>query len=216
MRPITQSRRAFAASGCRYRVIPGRRLGQTGEERGLGDRQLVERLVEVVERRGGDAVGADAEIDLVEIELEDLVLGEGVLDAEREQRLLDLAAQRDLAAQEEVLGDLLGDGRSPDRPAIVPQPLEVGEDGAQDARAGRFPDGRRSSCPRPRGRPGSGVWGSPRPVRRSASHERTPPSGGRRRRGSGSPSAAGSRPAAGSRADRRRSGAGDRARRRRR
>ena len=42
----------------------------------LGERQLVERLAEVDLRRGGKAVGALAEIDLVDVELQDLVLGE--------------------------------------------------------------------------------------------------------------------------------------------
>ena len=75
------------------------------------------RLVEIDQRGGGDAVGAEAEIDLVEIELEDLLLGIGALDLEREQRFLDLALERDLVGQKEVLGDLLGDGRGALRPA---------------------------------------------------------------------------------------------------
>ena len=40
-----------------------------------------------------------------------LVLGEGLLDAKRQDRLLDLALDRQLVAEQEVLGDLLGDGR---------------------------------------------------------------------------------------------------------
>ena len=48
-------------------MVPRRRLGQAGEERGFADGQLVQRFVEVVERRCGDAIGADAEIDLIEI-----------------------------------------------------------------------------------------------------------------------------------------------------
>ena len=45
-------------------------------------RQLVHRLVEIVQRGGGDAVIAEAEIDLVEIKLEDLVLRIGGFDAQ--------------------------------------------------------------------------------------------------------------------------------------
>ena len=75
------------------RVVVVRRLGQRGEIGRLGERQLVHRLVEIVERRRGDAIGAEAEEDLVEIELEDLVLGVGLLDAEREDRFLDLAVE---------------------------------------------------------------------------------------------------------------------------
>ena len=93
-------------------------FGRRAEERGFGDGQLVERLVEIIERRRGDAVGAAAEIDLVEIELENAVLRENLLDPQREQRLLDLALERDLVGQQEILGDLLGDGRGADRPPI--------------------------------------------------------------------------------------------------
>ena len=73
------------------RIVVLRRLRERGEIGRLGDRELVHRLVEVVERRCRDAVGAKAEIDLVQVKLEDLVLRVGLLDAEREQRLLHLA-----------------------------------------------------------------------------------------------------------------------------
>ena len=42
---------------------------------GLGNRQLVHRFVEIQKRRGGHPVGAEAEIDFIEIELENLLLG---------------------------------------------------------------------------------------------------------------------------------------------
>ena len=119
--------------GLAARIVPGGRLGQAGQERRLGDGELIQRLVEVVERRRRHAVGAEAEIDLVQVQLEDLVLGERPLDPERQQRLLDLARQRDLAGQEEVLGDLLGDGRGPDRPAVLAEVPDVGQRGADDA-----------------------------------------------------------------------------------
>ena len=91
-------------------VIVGtlRQARQVGD---LGDRQFVDRLVEVVERRGRHAVVAEPEIDLVEIELEDLLLGVGLLDPQRQQGFADLAAEAPLVGQEEVLGHLLGDGR---------------------------------------------------------------------------------------------------------
>ena len=54
-------------------IVVGR-LGQRGEIGGLLDRQVRQLLAEVVEGGGGDAIGAHAEIDLVEIELEDPVL----------------------------------------------------------------------------------------------------------------------------------------------
>ena len=83
------------------------------------------RLVEIEQRRGGDAIGAEAEIDLVEIEFEDLVLRIGALDAQRQQRFLDLALERHLVGQQEVLGDLLGDGRGALRAAAAAEVLRV-------------------------------------------------------------------------------------------
>jgi hypothetical protein len=59
----------------------------------------------------GDTVVARAEIDLVEIELEDALLGVGLLDAEGEDGLADLARQGRLVGEQEVLGDLLGQPR---------------------------------------------------------------------------------------------------------
>jgi hypothetical protein len=60
---------------------------------------------------GGEAVGALAEEDLVDVELEDLVLGEVGLDLEGEQHFRELARERLLAREEEGARDLHGDGR---------------------------------------------------------------------------------------------------------
>jgi hypothetical protein len=57
-----------------------------------------------------DAVPPVAEIDVVQIELEDLVLRELLLDPPGEQALADLALVRALRAEQQVLDDLLGDG----------------------------------------------------------------------------------------------------------
>ncbi len=114
-------------------VVVVRPLRQGGEVGRLVDGQLVDRLAEIVERRGRDAVqvaaGHDrAEEDLVEVELEDLVLRVGRLDPERQQRLLDLAVVGLLGGEQEVLGDLLGDGRG----ALPLARLGVGQEGAHD------------------------------------------------------------------------------------
>ena len=114
-------------------MVVVRGLRQRREIGGLGDGQFVHRLAEIVQGGGGDAVIAHAEIDLVEIELEDLVLRVGLLDAEGEQRLLDLADVARLVGQEEVLGDLLGDGRGALRALARAAILEIGEEGAHDA-----------------------------------------------------------------------------------
>ena len=68
-------------------------------------------------RRGPDTVGALAEKNLVDVELEDLVLGEFTLDLQRKQNLVELADVGLLAAEEEIPGDLHGDGAAP-RPLL--------------------------------------------------------------------------------------------------
>jgi len=64
--------------------------------RRLRDGQFIDALVEIGERGGRNAIGAKAEIDFVQVKLEDLVLGVSALDFKREQRLLDLARERNL------------------------------------------------------------------------------------------------------------------------
>ena len=111
-------------------------VGRLGQRREIGrfrGRELVHRLVEIQERGGGDAVGAHAEIDLVEIKLEDSLLGESPLDLHRQQRFLDLARERQLVGQQEVLGDLLGDGRGALRTPPAAVLLHEQHRGARDA-----------------------------------------------------------------------------------
>ncbi len=93
------------------RVQRARLLRQRREIGDLSDGELVHRLVEIVERRGGDAVIAEAEVDLVKIQFEDLVLRVGGLDAQAQQHFADLALDGAVGAQQKILGDLLGDGR---------------------------------------------------------------------------------------------------------
>jgi hypothetical protein len=74
-----------------HRRIARRGLEQAGQKRGLADRQLFGALVEIALRGGLDAIGAGAEIDPVQIEGEDLVLGEFHLQPDGQHQLLDLA-----------------------------------------------------------------------------------------------------------------------------
>ena len=74
-----------------HRVIVVRRLGQGRQIGDLFEREVVERAVEVVEGGGRYAVGTGTQINLVEIELENPVLGESVLDPHGEDGFLDLA-----------------------------------------------------------------------------------------------------------------------------
>ena len=94
-----------------HRRVRGRRLREARDQRGLGERELIEILLEVALRRGRDAPRAGAEIDLVEIDREDRVLRVRRLEPAREDRFLRLARQRLLGA-EELLGDLLRDRRA--------------------------------------------------------------------------------------------------------
>ena len=110
-----------------------RRLRQRRQIGRFRDREFVHRFVEIDQRRGGDAVGAEAEIDFVEIEFEDLVLRIGALDAHRQQGFLDLAGERHLVGQKEVLRDLLGDRRRALRTAVGAVILRVEHRGARHA-----------------------------------------------------------------------------------
>ena len=87
-------------------------------------------MAEVALGRGFDAIGAGAEIDAVEVEFEDLVLGVFMLKPEREDRLLDLARDGALLGQKQVFGELLRQGRAALHAAA---PGDVADDGAADA-----------------------------------------------------------------------------------
>src|SRR5262249_61292178 len=79
-------------------------------------------------RRGLGPVGAGAEIDPVEIMLENLRLAELALEPKREHEFLHLAPERAFLGQKQVLGELLGDGRAALRDAAV---KHVGSHGAE-------------------------------------------------------------------------------------
>src|SRR5256885_7179132 len=73
---------------------------------------MVGAMAEEAPRGGVDAIGAAAEIDAIQIELEDLVLGELALERQRQHALLDFAPEGAAVGQEDVARELLGDGRS--------------------------------------------------------------------------------------------------------
>ena len=91
-------------------VVARRGLRQPRDHGHLRQRQALDVLAVVDARGGAHAVGALAEIDLVEIELEDAVLVELALDLERQEDLGQLAREGLLAAEEEVARHLHGDG----------------------------------------------------------------------------------------------------------
>src|SRR5262249_49517829 len=73
-----------------------RRLKQAREERSLRQRHIARRPAEIVLRGGLNAIGAAAEIDTVDVELEDLVLAKALLEPDRVDHLLELARHRAL------------------------------------------------------------------------------------------------------------------------
>ena len=78
----------------------------------LAQRQLGDRLAEVVPARLLDAVAPVAEVDLVQVEPEDLVLLQVLLEPRGQHQLLHLALVPPLVRQQEGLHHLLGDGRA--------------------------------------------------------------------------------------------------------
>ena len=76
-----------------------------------------------------DAPGAAAEVDLVQIEIEDFVLREGLLDPPRENDLAHFTRVGSLRCQQETLHHLLGDRACTLRDAAF---AEIGEGGAKD------------------------------------------------------------------------------------
>ena len=75
--------------------------------RRLGDGQILGVFAEVEPRRRLDAVRAVAEVNLIRVELEDLILGEVLLDVDGEEGLVDLAAEILRRREEDLLGELL-------------------------------------------------------------------------------------------------------------
>src|SRR5437763_1241309 len=107
-RRASAARNSSSADGSSLTAAPG----EPCEDRRLAEADLPHVLVEVVERRLLDAVVRPAEVDLVQVEKKDVVLGEVLLQAQRKEDLLELAPQPFLVPQEEVLHHLLGDGGS--------------------------------------------------------------------------------------------------------
>ena len=96
--------------GAGGRVVARGRLGQAAQDRHLRKAQLIQRLAEIDLCRRAHAVGAIAQIDFVQIGLEDLFLGQLLLHLQGQQDLLELAGIGALVRQEEIARQLHGDG----------------------------------------------------------------------------------------------------------
>jgi hypothetical protein len=110
-------------------VLPGGRLGEARQHRGLGRREVLQALPEVHVGGRGESIGPLAQVDLVDVELEDLVLGEVRLDLEREEDLGELPGEGLLAREEEGARHL-----HRDRAGAFPAPLQVRHGGPDHAR----------------------------------------------------------------------------------
>jgi hypothetical protein len=95
------------------RGITRGRLDEPREKRRLFDREIARMLAEVPARGRLDAVEAIAEVHLVQVHLEDVVLGVDALDVRGEDDLLQLAAERLVAREEALARELLRDGAAP-------------------------------------------------------------------------------------------------------
>ena len=120
---------ALQPLGVVHRVVVGRRPDHRGEDRALGDREVLGVLAEVGLRRGLDAVGAATEVDGVEVVLEDLVLVVAAGQLHRDEELLELARVGALRGEVGVLRVLLGDRRA----ALGRAAADVGPERARDA-----------------------------------------------------------------------------------
>jgi len=116
--------------GVALRVIAARRLREPGQEGRLRDREVADVDVEECPRRRRDAVGAGAEVDLIQIQVEDVVLRELRLQPECQDELLHLALVAALGREEERLHHLLRDRAAALHHLMV---QEVRHEGAQNA-----------------------------------------------------------------------------------
>ena len=86
------------------RRVDRRSCHDAGQYRGLRQRELVDAVPEISVRRGIDTIRSGAQVNDVEITLEDLVFRVEALDLDRQQRLLNLPRERDLIVEKKPAG----------------------------------------------------------------------------------------------------------------
>ena len=96
--------------GVDQRIPAGRVLGDAGDRRAFRQRTVLDALAEVELCRRLDSLAVIAEVDDVEICLQDLILGVFLLQLERLADLAQLTVDRHLVVVGDVLDELLGDG----------------------------------------------------------------------------------------------------------
>ena len=104
-----------------YRMPVGieivRPFGQAGEKRAFLKREFLGGFAEITPRSKLDAPGAAAEIDGIEVKLENLRLAQRLFDTRGHDHLADLAFVGQIFADQQVLDDLLRDRRASLRPS---------------------------------------------------------------------------------------------------
>jgi len=104
--------------------IGNRALGQAGEKRGLGQCQIFGVFRKEIFRSSLEAVHAAAEIDLIGVKGENLLLGKGALNLDGEIGLLNFAHGSAIGGEKEVARQLHGECRcalgAPMRADVVP------------------------------------------------------------------------------------------------
>ena len=102
----------LGAFGVDHRVKARRGFGQPGEHRRLGRADVLQVFAKVDLRRRCKAVSPLAKINLVDVDLQNLVLGKAGLDFEREHGLVGFARDGFFAGEEKVPRHLHRYGRS--------------------------------------------------------------------------------------------------------
>ena len=107
----------MAPGHCVVEVVPGgqrgRGAGQAGDQRRFRQRQLPGRFSEQVPGHRLDAVDAGAEVDAIQVQLEDLILRQLRVDHDRQHRFVELAGVGLAVGQEQRPGELLRQRRAP-------------------------------------------------------------------------------------------------------
>ena len=128
---MTCAARSAAPSGLRLGASLVGAFMRPGEDRGFRQGDVARAMAEIFARRRLDAIGAGAEIDAVQIEFENLVFRILMFEPERQDRLLDLAREGSFLGQEQVLGELLGQGRAALNRAAARQVCRTGAQNAE-------------------------------------------------------------------------------------
>ena len=101
----------FRAGKVYYRIVFGRRFGQAGQHRKFGQTEFAHRFAEVSTRGSFKAISALPEINLIDIKLENLVLGEIAFDLDGQHGLGQFARKSFFIRQKKIARHLHGDSR---------------------------------------------------------------------------------------------------------